>query len=122
MSAPTHRRRAAPRRTAVTGAAPIFAALGDETRLRLVTRMCAGGPLSIVQLTGGSGVTRQAVTKHLHVLAEAGLVRDSREGRERRWELDPSRLDEARQALDVISRQWDHTLGRLQEFLERSGR
>jgi DNA-binding transcriptional ArsR family regulator len=122
MSPPTRRRRAASRRTAVTGAAPIFAALGDEMRLRLVSRMCAGGPLSIVQLTGGSGVTRQAVTKHLHVLAEAGLVRDSREGRERRYELDPSRLDEARHALDVISKQWDHTLGRLREFLERSGR
>jgi DNA-binding transcriptional ArsR family regulator len=122
MSAPTQTRRAAGRRSAVTGAAPIFAALGDETRLRLVSRMCAGGPLSIVQLTGGSGVTRQAVTKHLHVLAEAGLVRDSREGRERRWELDASRLDEARRALDVISKQWDHTLGRLKEFLERSGR
>jgi len=119
---PPPRRRAAPRRTAVTGAAPIFAALGDETRLHLVSRMCAGGPLSIVQLTMGSGVTRQAVTKHLHVLAEARLVRDSREGRERRWELDPSRLDEARRALEVISRQWDHTLGRLKEFLERSGR
>ena len=122
MSPPTRRRRAASRRTAVTGAAPIFAALGDEMRLRLVSRMCAGGPLSIVQLTGGSGVTRQAVTKHLHVLAEAGLVRDSREGRERRWELDPSRLDDARRALDVISQQWDHTLGRLREFLERSAR
>ena len=122
MSPPTRRRRAASRRTAVTGAAPIFAALGEEMRLRLVSRMCAGGPLSIVQLTGGSGVTRQAVTKHLHVLAAAGLVRDSREGRERRYELDPSRLDEARHALDVISRQWDHTLGRLKAFLERSGR
>ena len=122
MSPPTRRRRAASRRTAFTGAAPIFAALGDAMRLRLVSRMCAGGPLSIVQLTGGSGVTRQGVTKHLHVLAEAGLVRDSREGRERRWELDPSRLDEARHALDVISQQWDHTLGRLREFLERSGR
>jgi len=122
MSPPTRRRRAASRRTAVTGAAPIFAALGDEMRLRLVSRMCAGGPLSIVQLTGGSGVTRQAVTKHLHVLAEARLVRDSREGRERRYELDPSRLDEARHVLDVISQQWDHTLGRLKEFLERSRR
>ena len=122
MSAPSRRSRAAPRRAAVTGAAPIFAALGDETRLRLVSRMCTGGPLSIVQLTGGSGVTRQAVTKHLHVLAEAGLVRGAREGRERRWELDASRLQEARRALEVISRQWDHTLGRLKEFLERSGR
>src|SRR6185369_8128140 len=119
---PRPRRRAAPRRTAVTGAAPIFAALGDETRLRLVSRMCAGGPLSIVQRTMGSGVTRQAVTKHLHVLAEARLVRGSREGRERRWEHDPSRLDEARRALEVISRQWDPPLGPLKEFLERSGR
>ncbi len=81
MSPPTRRRRAASRRTALTGAAPIFAALGDEMRLRLVSRMCAGGPLSIVQLTGGSGVTRQAVTKHLHVLAAAGLVRDTRGAR-----------------------------------------
>ena len=119
---PSTRRRAARPRTALTGAAPIFAALGDDTRLRLVSRLCAGGPLSIVQLTGGSGVTRQAVTKHLHVLSEAGLVRDAREGRERRWELEASRLDEARRALDVISKQWDHTLGRLKEFLERSGR
>ena len=119
MSRPTPRGRVAPRRPAVTGAAPIFAALGDETRLRLVSRMSAGGPLSIVQLTGGSGVTRQAVTKHLHVLAEAGLVRDTREGRERRWKLEAARLEEARHAIDIISQQWDHTLGRLKDFLER---
>jgi DNA-binding transcriptional ArsR family regulator len=113
------RRRAAERRPAVTGSAPVFAALGDETRLRLVSRLCRGGPLSIVQLTEGAGVTRQAVTKHLHVLAGAGLVRDSRQGRERRWGLQAARLDEARHALDVISQQWDRTLGRLQEFVER---
>ena len=113
------RRRAAPRRLAVTGSAPIFAALGDEMRLRLVTRLGAGGPLSIAQLTEGTSVTRQAVTKHLHVLAEAGLVRGARQGRQSRWELERARLDEARRALDVISRQWDHTLGRLKEFVER---
>ena len=85
MSPPGPRRRAPRRRTAVTAAAPVFAALGDETRLRLVARLCAGGPLSIAQLTGGTGVTRQAVTSTCTCSAEAGLVRDSREGRERRW-------------------------------------
>lgn len=116
MSRP--RRRVAARRAAVTGSAPVFSALGDETRLRLVSRMSAGGPQSIVQLTSGAGVTRQAVTKHLHVLAAAGLVRGSRHGREHRWELDPTPLEEARRALDVISRQWDQTLGRLRAFVE----
>ncbi len=113
------RRRAAGRRAAVTGSAPIFAALGDETRLRLVTRLGAGGPLSISELTQGTRMTRQAITKHLHVLAEAGVVHGSRRGRESRWELDRARLAEARRALDVISRQWDHTLARLKEFVER---
>jgi DNA-binding transcriptional ArsR family regulator len=105
--------------SAIGEAAPVFAALGDETRLRLVSRMCTGGPQSIALLTAGAGVTRQAVTKHLLVLAEAGLVRDFRRGRERRWQLEPSRLDEARRALDVISQQWDRTLERLREFVER---
>src|SRR5262245_49995728 len=117
MSRP--RRRTEARRVAVTGSAPIFAALGDETRLRLVTRLGAGGPLSIVQLTRGTPVTRQAVTKHLHVLAQAGLVHGTRQGRQSRWELDRARLEDARRALDVISRQWDHTLGRLKELVER---
>jgi DNA-binding transcriptional ArsR family regulator len=113
------RRRAAGRRPAVTGSAPIFAALGDQTRLRLMSRMGIGAPMSIVELTRGAGVTRQAVTKHLHVLAEAGLVRGARRGRERLWEPDDARLEEARRALDAISRQWDHTLGRLKELVER---
>jgi DNA-binding transcriptional ArsR family regulator len=104
---------------ALTGSAPIFAALGDEIRLRLVTRLGAGGPLSIVQLTQGTRVTRQAISKHLHVLAEAGVVHGSRQGRKSRWELDRARLEQARRALEVISRQWDHTLARLKEFVER---
>jgi DNA-binding transcriptional ArsR family regulator len=118
MSAARRRRQAGPR-AAVTGSAPIFAALGDERRLRLVTRLGARGPQSIVQLTQGAGITRQAVTKHLRVLSGAGLVHDARAGRERRWELDLSRLEDARQALDTIARQWDATLGRLKEFVER---
>jgi DNA-binding transcriptional ArsR family regulator len=107
-----------PKQTAWQKSAPVFAALGDPTRLRLVAALCAGGALSITQLTAGSAVTRQAVTKHLQVLADAGLVRDSRHGRERRWELEPSRIDEARRSLDAIAAQWDQALARLKRFVE----
>ena len=99
-------------------AAPLFAALGDETRLALVDRLCADGPLSITRLTTGSAVTRQASTKHLHILADAGLVHDNQRGRERIWALDPDRLDEARRYLDGIARQWDEALERLRIFVE----
>jgi DNA-binding transcriptional ArsR family regulator len=98
--------------------APVFAALGDETRLRLVTKLCEEGPLSIAKLTAGTDVTRQAVTKHLHVLEGAGLVRGTKDGRESVWELEPRRLDDARRWLDVISQQWDDALGRLKAFVE----
>ena len=100
------------------GLAEVFAALGDPTRLRLVTLLCAGGLLSIAQLTGATAISRQGVTKHLQVLAEAGLVRDVKLGRERRWELAPERIDAARRALDAIGRQWETALGRLKEFVE----
>jgi DNA-binding transcriptional ArsR family regulator len=106
-------------RTSAARAAPVFAALGDETRLRLVDRLCAEGPLSIARLTDGADVTRQAVTKHLHVLAGAGLVRSAREGRERVWRLEPRRVEEARRCLDQISSQWDAALERLRAFVER---
>src|SRR5215510_5039124 len=84
-------------------AAPVFAALGDETRLALVARLCADGPQSIARLTSGSAVTRQAITKHLGVLADAGVVHDLRRGRERIWDLDTRRLDDARRCLDLLS-------------------
>jgi len=103
---------------ALAHAAPLFAALGDETRLRLVSRLCAGGPLSIAELTTGGAVTRQAVTKHLHVLADAGLVSDVRRGRERIWQLEVQRLEEARRCLDQISKGWDEALDRLKTFVE----
>ena len=108
------------RQPSVARAAPVFAALGDATRLRLVTRLCAEGPLSIVALTAGAPVTRQAVTKHLRALAAAGLVRGKRRGlqRQRLWELDTPRLQEARQCLDQISQQWDDALARLKAFVE----
>jgi DNA-binding transcriptional ArsR family regulator len=98
--------------------APVFAALGDPTRLQLVARLCAGEPLSITQLASGTRVTRQAITKHLHVLAHARLVRGTRSGRERLWELNNEQLVEARRYLDAISQQWDAALGRLKASLE----
>lgn len=104
--------------TALQRAAPVFAALGDATRLRLVALLCAGGAMSIAQLTGGTDISRQAVTKHLQVLADAGLVRHAKSGRERLWELEPSRLDEARRSLDAIAAQWDGALARLKSFVE----
>jgi DNA-binding transcriptional ArsR family regulator len=98
--------------------APIFAALGDETRLRLLARLGNGELMSIARLTAGSGMTRQGVTKHLRVLAGAGLVRSSRRGKESLWRLERRRLEEARRSLDVISRQWDQSLGKLKLFVE----
>jgi DNA-binding transcriptional ArsR family regulator len=100
--------------------APVFAALGDPTRLRLVAALCAGGALSIAQLTAGTAITRQAVTKHLEVLAHAGLVHDIRQGRKRLWEMEPARIDEARQWLDAIAVQWEQALKRLKTFVERT--
>jgi len=107
-----------PASAALLRSAPIFAALGDPTRLRLVSRLCGAGPLSITEIADGAEVTRQAVTKHLHVLAEAGLVHDFRQGRERVWELEPRRLEEARRALELISNRWDEALERLRALVE----
>jgi len=102
--------------------APVFAALGDATRLRIVAKLAARGALSISQLTDGEPVTRQAITKHLGVLAAAGLVRDARAGRERRWELERASLASARACLDSLSRRWDQRLERLRALVEMTGR
>ena len=99
-------------------AAPVFAALGDDTRARLVGRLCVEGPLSITHLSEGTGVTRQAVTKQLRTLGRVGLVRDFRRGRERIYELAPKRLEKARRSLDQISAEWDAAISRLQAFVE----
>ncbi|HKA87471.1 MAG TPA: metalloregulator ArsR/SmtB family transcription factor [Haliangiales bacterium] len=106
------------RRSGVRAAAPVFAALGDETRLALVARLSSDGPASISRLTSGSAVTRQAVTKHLHVLAGAGLVRDVRQGRERIWALESEHLEDARRFLDRVSQGWDDALARLRKHVE----
>lgn len=104
--------------TAPKRSAHLFAALGDETRLRLVGRLCDAGPMSITGLTAGFPVTRQAITKHLRVMEQAGLVRSTRHGRESVWQMDRQRLQDARRYLDVISRQWDDALDRLRKFVE----
>ena len=99
--------------------APVFFALGDRTRLRLIAVLCAGGAFSIAQLTTNTQITRQAVTRHLQVLADAGLVRDFKVGRERLWQFDPTQLEEARRSLEVIGRQWEQALGKLKAAMER---
>lgn len=101
--------------------APVFFALGDKTRLQLIAMLCAGGALSIAQLTASTDVTRQAVTKHLEVLAGAGLVQDIKVGRERLWQFEPQQVSEAQRALEMIGRQWEQALGRLKVKLEREG-
>lgn len=102
----------------VRASAPVFAALGDPRRLVLLARLSADGPLSISGLSRGSEVSRQAITKHLEILVEAGLVRDERRGRERLFELEPSSLERARRDLDAISARWDDAIDRLREHVE----
>lgn len=101
--------------------ASLFAALGDPTRLRIVVRLAGGEPLSITELASGSKMTRQAVTKHLHVLAAAGIATPSRQGREQRWSLDRKQLAQARLFLDRIGQQWDSALARLKAVVEDEG-
>jgi DNA-binding transcriptional ArsR family regulator len=101
----------------------VFAALGDETRLALVARLGDGRPASISQLTdaqptGGAKLTRQAITKHLRVLERARLVHGVRTGRESLFELDPKPMEELKEYLSLVSKQWDQALGRLKAFVE----
>jgi DNA-binding transcriptional ArsR family regulator len=99
-------------------AAPVFAALGDATRLEIVAQLCANGPQPIVRLTGGARVSRQAITKHLLALEQAGLARSKREGRERIWQIETKRLADARKYLEQISDQWNAVLERLRAHVE----
>jgi DNA-binding transcriptional ArsR family regulator len=96
----------------------VFAALGDETRLKLVARLARGRPESIAHLTRGSRLTRQAITKHLRVLERAGLVRCMRAGRESRFELDRRPFKEMEEYLEFVARAWDKALERLKSFVE----
>jgi DNA-binding transcriptional ArsR family regulator len=102
----------------VDRSAPVFAALGDPTRLAIVARLSGESPLSIARLTEGTAVSRQAITKHLGVLMAAGLVLDARRGRERLFALEPKPLVDARRHLDRISARWDRAIGRLRAMVE----
>src|SRR2546428_7117216 len=97
----------------VPAAAPVFAALGDTTRLGLLRRLSADGPLSITRLSAGTGVTRQAITRHLQALGAAGLVRDLRRGRGRGVFFGLERVEVAERYLDSISPPLDAAGGRL---------
>jgi DNA-binding transcriptional ArsR family regulator len=99
-------------------AAPVFAALGDETRLSLVGKLSNGQRFSISQLTKSSKLTRQAITKHLRVLERVKVVRCVRSGRESLFEFDPEPIEEVKQYLDLVSEQWDEALARLKSFVE----
>jgi DNA-binding transcriptional ArsR family regulator len=114
MSHRSHSNRSGKRRAH----APIFAALGNSTRLALVARLSRGDSCSISQLTAASRLTRQAITKHLRVLEHAGIVRGVRRGRESLFAFNPDPLHEARGYLDSVSEQWDQTLMRLKTFVE----
>ena len=98
--------------------ASVFAALGDRTRLSLVAKLCRGQPFSISQLTEGSELTRQAITKHLRVLEGAGIVRGVRKGRESLFEFNPQPIEKAKDYLEFVSEQWDQALSRLKAFVE----
>jgi len=98
--------------------APVFAALGDATRLSLVAKLCTGQPHSISQLTKGSRLTRQAITKHLRVLERVGIVHSVHKGRESLFEFDPKSIEETRKYLNFVSKQWDQALSRLKSFVE----
>ncbi|MGH6857455.1 MAG: ArsR/SmtB family transcription factor [Methylocella sp.] len=96
----------------------MFAALGDETRLSLVAKLCGGQPQSISQLAEGSNLTRQAITKHLRVLESAGVVRSVRSGRENLFEFEPEPIEQIKTYLDLVSEQWGQALARLKSFVE----
>lgn len=107
-----------PHELTAPAAAQVFAALGDPTRLSLLSRLCDGQPRSISELTAGTMLTRQGVTKHLVVLERAKLVRRERIGRETRYAVEPATLSRARDYLDRASQQWDEAIARLKRFVE----
>lgn len=100
--------------------AAVFAALGDKTRLSLVAKLSSGEPRSISQLTEGSRLTRQAVTRHLRVLENAGLVHGVKSGRESLFQFDPQPIEEMKRYLNRVSAQWDQALARLKNFVEET--
>jgi len=99
-------------------AAPLFDALGDPNRLRIIVRLCDVGPCSTSQVTLAIPVTRQAASKHLQLLEAVGLVTSSRHGRERLWAVQTEPLARASDYLTQLSRRWDAAVDRLRAFVE----
>jgi DNA-binding transcriptional ArsR family regulator len=97
----------------------IFAALGDRTRLKLISRLKSGASHSIVELSADAVITRQAISKHLGALERAGLVRRVRRGREAFFSLEPAPLEQAQTYLAEIAAQWDEALARLSAHVEK---
>jgi DNA-binding transcriptional ArsR family regulator len=103
----------------LASAALLFAALGDPTRLMLLERLATGGPASISVLADTfRSMTRQGVTKHLHVLEAAGVIEGSRQGREQVWAVNPGRLAEGRRHLEIIASGWGEALARFKKLAE----
>lgn len=105
--------------SSLAAAARLFSALGDENRLRLVARLCEEGPLSISQLTEGTDITRQAITKHLEAMKDVGLTVAEKRGREKIWTLEEKRLEIAQKYLELTSRRWDSAITRLKDLVEK---
>ncbi len=98
--------------------APLFDALGDPNRLRIITRLCDGGPSSTTEVTQVVAVSRQAATKHLMLMEAVGLVSSERKGRERIWRVQPKPLSEASDYLTALSLRWDRAIDRLRAYVE----
>ena len=105
---------------AAAAKAQVFDALGDPNRLRIVTRLCDGGPCSTSQFTSVIAVSRQAATKHLLLLEAVGLVSSERQGRERIWRIEPKPLTDASDYLTALSMRWDEAIDRLRVFVEEN--
>jgi DNA-binding transcriptional ArsR family regulator len=105
-------------RAGVVDRAPVFDALGDPNRLRIITRLCDGGPCSTTDVTRVVSVSRQAATKHLLLLEAVGLVSSQRNGRERIWRVQTTPLTDASEYLKVLSQRWDSAIDRLRAYVE----
>ena len=104
--------------SAVAAKAPLFDALGDPNRLRIITRLCDGGPSSTTDVTQVVAVSRQAATKHLMLLEAVGLVSSERKGRERIWRVQQKPLTDASDYLTALSDRWDRAIDRLRAHVE----
>lgn len=98
----------------------VFDALADPVRRDLLEQLREHGPASLGELAAGRTITRQAVTKHLDVLARAGLIGTTRVGRHRIHEIEPAPLRQLAEFLAPYAAAWDDRLARLTTHLEEN--